>query len=276
IIFIDCATMLNYSSELNKQNTQVPRVLDSNILKPLNKGNIYISKTSPRSVLDAYLSQFKRDFSLFLKSRTEEMVVDGHMVLSFMGRLSADPSSEESCMRWERLSQVLVEEKTDSFNAPYYAPSAQEVRSVVEEVSFTINCLEAFELDWDGGGQQAAKTIRAVIESVLEVHFGREIMDELFKRYAQEVGDYFSRTSAKYIDLWRVECGSGGGYLWWWSVEAMVSAGSLWWCCSVEAAVVFSLRRRGVVVAVVGGGCYDSHLVASGYKRCAANCQNVD
>ncbi|CAA3029295.1 jasmonate O-methyltransferase-like [Olea europaea subsp. europaea] len=212
--------------------SQVPRLLDSNILKPLNKGNIYISKTSPGSVLDAYLSQFKRDFSVFLKSRSEEMVVDGHMVLSFMGRVSTDPSSEESCMQWELLAQALMsmaleglieEEKIDSFNAPYYAPSAQEVRSVVEEEgSFTINCLEAFEIEWDGGapsnnnfqkhidkiekdnfsrGQQVAKTIRAVVESMLEVHFGRKIIDELFKRYAQVVGDYFSRTSAKNIDL---------------------------------------------------------------------------
>ncbi|CAA2975347.1 jasmonate O-methyltransferase-like [Olea europaea var. sylvestris] len=212
--------------------SQVPRVLYANILKPLNKGKIYISNSSPRSVLDAYLSQFKRDFSLFMKSRSEEMVVDGHMVLSFMGRLSSDPSSEESCMQWELLAQALMsmaleglieEEKIDSFNAPYYAPSIQEVRSVVEEEgSFTINCLEAFEIEWDGDapsnnnfqkytdkigknnfsrGLQVAKTIRAVVESMLEVHFGREIMDELFKRYAELVGDYFSRTRAKYIDL---------------------------------------------------------------------------
>ncbi|CAA3029298.1 jasmonate O-methyltransferase-like [Olea europaea subsp. europaea] len=190
--------------------SQVPRVLDSNILKPLNKGKIYISKSSPRSVLDAYLSQFKRDFTLFLKSRSEEMVVDGHMVLSFIGRVSADPASGESCMQWELLAQALMsmalegiieEEKIDSFNAPSYAPSAQEVRSVVEEEgSFTINCLEAIEIEWDGG-QQAVKTIRAVAESMLEVHFGKEIMDELFKRYAELVGDYISKTRAKFFYL---------------------------------------------------------------------------
>ncbi|KAL2538311.1 Jasmonate O-methyltransferase [Forsythia ovata] len=212
--------------------SQVPCALDSSILKPLNKGKIYISKSSLSSVHDAYLSQFKRDFSLFLKCRSKEIVVGGHLVLSFMGRVSADPSSEESCMQWELLAQALMsmvleglveEEKVDSFNAPYYAPSAEEVRSTIEEEdSFTINRLEAFEIDWDGGapsnnnfqnkinkiekynlsrGQQVAKTIRAVVESMLEIHFGREIMDELFKRYAELVDDYFSTTRAKYIDL---------------------------------------------------------------------------
>ncbi|CAI9786521.1 unnamed protein product [Fraxinus pennsylvanica] len=113
-----------------------------------------------------------------------EMVVGGHMVLSFMGRVSADPSSEESCMQWELLAQALM------------SMALEEVRSEVEEEgSFTINCLEAFEIEWDGGapsnnnfqkynnkienynlsrGQQVAKTIRAVVESMLEVHFGTE------------------------------------------------------------------------------------------------------
>ncbi|KAL2513004.1 Jasmonate O-methyltransferase [Abeliophyllum distichum] len=212
--------------------SQVPPALDSSIFKPLNKGKIYVSKSSPSSVLDAYLSQFKRDFSLFLKCRSEEMVVGGHLVLSFMGRVSADPSSEESCMQWELLARALMSmvleglvegEKVDSFNAPYYAPSTEEVRSTIEEEgSFNINRLEAFEIDWDGGvqsnnnfqnkinkienynlsrGQQVAKTIRAVVESMLEIHFGREIMDELFKKYAELVDDYFSTTGAKYIDL---------------------------------------------------------------------------
>lgn len=117
---------------------------------------------------------------------------------------------------------LVQEEKIDSFNAPYYAPSAEEVRNVIEEEgSFIVNHLEAFEIGWDGGftndnafgkhdyeleeelsrGQQVAKTIRAVVESMLESHFGREIMDELFQRYGELVDDYFSKTRAKHINL---------------------------------------------------------------------------
>jgi len=54
--------------------------------EPLNKGNIYISRTSPPSVYEAYFKQFERDFKYFLKSRFEELTSDGMMALTFVGR----------------------------------------------------------------------------------------------------------------------------------------------------------------------------------------------
>ncbi|KAI3464924.1 hypothetical protein Pfo_021587 [Paulownia fortunei] len=210
--------------------SQVPPTLDMKAGIHLNKGKIYISKTSPACVVKAYLSQFQKDFFVFLRSRAEEMVAGGRMVLSFMGRSSPDASAEVGSHQWELLAQALMslaseglvkEERIDSFNAPYYAPSAEEVRSVIEEEdSFIINHLEAFEVGWDEGsttsnacvkydyeleklsrGQQVAKNIRAVVESMLESHFGREIMDELFRRYGELVDVYFSKTRAKHINL---------------------------------------------------------------------------
>lgn len=74
----------------------------------MNKGKIYISKTSPSSVLEAYSQQFKENFSLFLKSRSEELVPGGRMVLSFMGRRSVDPTTDESCYQWELLAKALM------------------------------------------------------------------------------------------------------------------------------------------------------------------------
>ncbi|KAI3460340.1 hypothetical protein Pfo_017003 [Paulownia fortunei] len=206
--------------------SQVPPALDKNTGKHLNKGKIYISKTSPDCVLKAYLFQFQKDFFDFLRSRADETVAGGGMLLSFMGRSSPDASAEVGCHQWELLAQALMsmvpqglveEEEIDSLNAPYYAPSGEEVRKVIqEEGSFLINHLEAFEIDWDVGnardkhdyelqklsrGQQVAKTIRAVVEPMLEYHFGRGIMDELFTRYGKLVDDYFSKTRAKNINL---------------------------------------------------------------------------
>ena len=74
----------------------------------LNKGKIYLSKSSPQYVLDAYSVQFQEDFSLFLRSRAEEMVGGGRMVLSFMGRTSSDPTTPESCHQWELLATALM------------------------------------------------------------------------------------------------------------------------------------------------------------------------
>ncbi|KAK6130988.1 hypothetical protein DH2020_035269 [Rehmannia glutinosa] len=207
--------------------SQVPPVLDKNSGKHLNKGKIYISKTSPDCVLKAYLYQFQKDFFDFMRSRADEMVAGGGMLLSFMGRSSSDASAEVGCHQWELLAQALMsmvpeglvqEEEIDSLNAPYYAPSSEEVRNIIqEEGSFLINHLEAFEISWEGGnacdkhdyddlqklsrGQQVAKTIRAVVEPMLVSHFGREIMDELFTRFGNLVDVYFSNTKAKHINL---------------------------------------------------------------------------
>lgn len=113
--------------------------------------------------------------------------------------------------------QGLVKEaKIDSFNAPYYAPCPEELKIAVEnEGSFTINRIEAFEIEWDASvssnssdekillsrGQQVAKTIRAVVESMVENHFGSEIVDDLFSVYSDLVDDYIYKKRAVYVNL---------------------------------------------------------------------------
>ncbi|MBA0703094.1 hypothetical protein Goari_022857 [Gossypium aridum] len=81
--------------------SQVPQGLES------NKRNIYMASTSPPDVLKAYYVQFQKDFSLFLKCRSEELVDGGRMVLTLIGRRSDDPSSKECCYFWELLAMAL-------------------------------------------------------------------------------------------------------------------------------------------------------------------------
>lgn len=193
-----------------------------------NMGKIYISKTSPKSAHKAYALQFQTDFWVFLRSRSEELVPGGRMVLSFLGRRSLDPTTEESCYQWELLAQALMsmakegiieEEKIDAFNAPYYAASSEELKMVIEkEGSFSIDRLEISPIDWEGGsiseesydlvirskpealasGRRVSNTIRAVVEPMLEPTFGENVMDELFERYAKIVGEYFYVSSPRY------------------------------------------------------------------------------
>ncbi|KAK7280683.1 hypothetical protein RJT34_25750 [Clitoria ternatea] len=195
--------------------SQVPEGLGGG----LNKGKIYISKSSPKCVVDAYSEQFRSDFSVFLKSRSQEMLPWGRMVLSLMGRDSMDPTTPNCCYQWELLARALItmaseglveEEKVDSFDAPYYAPCLEEVKSEIEkEGSFMVDGEEAYEIDWDDGmemqsltsGERVARTIRAVVESMLESHFGCHIMDELFRRYAHLVDQHLAISRTKYINL---------------------------------------------------------------------------
>ncbi|KAH7682781.1 Benzoate O-methyltransferase protein [Dioscorea alata] len=211
--------------------SQVPLELQHGENVKINKGNIYISETSPPCVLDAYAKQFQRDFSMFLKCRAEEIVKGGCMVLTLMSRSNANSSSMENCHQWELLAQalrdmaskgVVEKEKIDSFNAPYYAPSPEEVKRAIEtEGSFSINSLKSFEASWDAVKEHndmvkeneciavkirttaklMTKCIRACIESMFVSHFGEEIIDELFVRYNSLLEGYFSKNKVKLTNI---------------------------------------------------------------------------
>lgn len=87
---------------------QVPPGLGTNARTTLNKGKLYISSTSPSEVINKYMSQFQKDFFLFLQSRSPEMVAGGRMLLSLMGRSSIDPTAEDGCYyQWELLALAL-------------------------------------------------------------------------------------------------------------------------------------------------------------------------
>lgn len=81
---------------------QVPEKLEN-----YNKGNIYISKASPPGVYEAYFNQYKADFSKFLRLRFEEVSPNGQMVLTFAGRSTADPSSNDCSCKWKLLAKSL-------------------------------------------------------------------------------------------------------------------------------------------------------------------------
>ncbi|XP_010496386.1 PREDICTED: salicylate/benzoate carboxyl methyltransferase-like [Camelina sativa] len=184
--------------------SKVPEKLEN------NEGNVYITNSSPKSVYKAYLNQFQNDFTLFLRLRSEEIVSNGHMVLTFIGRNTLnDPLYRDCCHFWTLLSKSLCDlvfeglvskSKLDTFNMPFYDPNVHELKEVIRnEGSFEINELEAhrFELghsncdyyEEDGyeAGRNEANCIRVVTEPMLAAHFGEDIIDTLFDKYAHHV-----------------------------------------------------------------------------------------
>ncbi|KAL5058870.1 hypothetical protein RYX36_030474 [Vicia faba] len=174
--------------------------------EPLNKGNIYIFKTSPPFVYEAYLKQFEKDFNYFLKSRFKELALDGMMVLTFMGRESTNkiisPQGVFGLVLNEMVQEGLVEEnKLDMFNFPTYHPTEDEVRRIIKtEGSFTLQMIKSFKMGWDANlhkdngnyvvdrkmrGEFISKSHRAVFEPLLISRFGENIMDTLFSRFAK-------------------------------------------------------------------------------------------
>nr|GMD74767.1 salicylate carboxymethyltransferase-like [Ipomoea batatas] len=178
--------------------SQIPKGLEE------NKGNICIAASSPPSVIEAYYEQFERDFSTFIKCRSEELVMGGRMILYFLGRKSEshNPSHDDvlniqtvlaKCLK-DLVTKGLVEdERLNSFNLPFYAPSLKEVKMVVEkEGSFSINVLEGFTLDFSESvkdGKAISNTVRAVVESLVVSHFGRGIIDQIFNKYEEMIGE---------------------------------------------------------------------------------------
>ena len=68
-----------------------------------------MGKTSPHNVFEAYLEQFQSDFSLFLCSRADEIIPEGQMILTFIGRNISDPTSRNCCVIWELLAKCLLQ-----------------------------------------------------------------------------------------------------------------------------------------------------------------------
>ncbi|KAH7560663.1 hypothetical protein JRO89_XS10G0065400 [Xanthoceras sorbifolium] len=150
-----------------------------------NKKNIYIAKSSPPSVYKAYLEQFQRDFSSFLSLRSEEIIVGGRMILTFIGRNIPDPSSKDCCYIWELLTKSFLELVDEVNWDPSDDPSNKE---------FVFNKYRS--------GKNVANCIRAVTEPMLlACHFGKSIIDTLFNRYANHVAQHLAVEKTKHINI---------------------------------------------------------------------------
>nr|XP_043620281.1 probable jasmonic acid carboxyl methyltransferase 2 [Erigeron canadensis] len=183
--------------------SQVPQGLEN------NKLHIYMSKTSPSNVFNAYRMQYHEDFTEFLRMRSQEVISGGRIVITIPGRSIIDPTSDDCCIIWELLARSLVdmvkegliqESDINSFNIPYYTPFEDEVRDVIqEEGSFVLGSLNSFALNWEPynttnpiRGKKTAKLIRAVIEPMMAAHFGNSAMDMVFNKYEKHLTDHLA------------------------------------------------------------------------------------
>ncbi|KAM0024742.1 putative salicylate carboxymethyltransferase [Helianthus debilis subsp. tardiflorus] len=181
-----------------------------------NKQNIYIAKTSPLDVLQAYGKQFQTDFTKFLQLRSKEIVHDGRMVIVFQSRSSLVPTNDECSTLWELLTMSLLEilkeglvreSDINSFNLPFYFPHGDELMRIIEEDgSFSLDDMDIFEVDWDqhdiesnNRGKKTTKSIRAVTEPLFASHFGNSIIDMLFKKFEKNLADHLATKKTRHL-----------------------------------------------------------------------------
>ncbi|XP_059644469.1 probable methyltransferase TCM_000336 [Cornus florida] len=194
--------------------SKVPPALYDNKGKSINKGNVYISESSPPQVGEAYFRQFQEDFSMFLRSRSKELISGGKMVPILLGRLDSNHVDRGNAFFWELLSQSFANlvsqgeierEKLHSYDVHFFAPCKDELEDEVKrEGSFEMDQLEMFEYEKDVGdsmsyGMAVAMTVRAIQESMICHHFGQGIVDSLFKIYGRLVDEEMAKEEIRPI-----------------------------------------------------------------------------
>ncbi len=176
--------------------SQIPSGLEDRSSPAWNGGHIYISSDE---VGAAYLGQFRKDFSAFLRARAEEIVPGGCMFLGLPGRVSTDIKGPGTFTviadHFGAALEVLVgehvisEEKRDTFNLPMFSPNAEELESIVNmeesfEIAGGVNVQGGFHLeDLDGEEMYArviAKFYRPVFENIVRAHLGSDDLTDHF------------------------------------------------------------------------------------------------
>ncbi|XP_054786729.1 jasmonate O-methyltransferase-like isoform X1 [Prosopis cineraria] len=191
--------------------SQVPKSWSEAKMSDDDKENIYVMSMSPAS----YGEQFKQDFKLFLRSRSNELVPEGGMLLTFMGRFDTSenisvPGLIRTTLK-DMVSENLIEGASlEHFSVPNYFATADEVREIIEEEgSLNVERLESIITNWDGSSldeeenkrfkndNERAEFIirnkRSVFEPLLKAHFGEGIMDELFLRFKNKVVQFLPK-----------------------------------------------------------------------------------
>ncbi|KAL1567908.1 gibberellin A4 carboxyl methyltransferase [Salvia divinorum] len=197
-LFPDHSLHFVYSTNSLHWLSAVPRGIYDEEGRSMNGKSVYISERSPPAVRRAYLQQFQEDLSLFLKSRSRELIRGGRMLLVLLGRTASDHAHCANSFLWELLYQSLAhlvaqgeveEEKLERYDVHFYAPLKEELEDEVrKEGSFRTEMVEMFEMeraDVSGSyGTAVAKAVRCIQESMLAHHFGEGILDKLFHHYA--------------------------------------------------------------------------------------------
>ncbi|CAN6358235.1 unnamed protein product [Urochloa humidicola] len=184
--------------------SQAPEDLVKNGI-PMYHANEKLWQKMRPVVLDSYARQFRKDFTLFLVSRAQEMVPGGRMVLSLKLMTHAPNPSNEFTQMWELVARILAEmasrgvldeEKLKTFYIPLYAPYEEQVKEIIEELgSFSITSRLQVHDSMIGvnkdlvNPKMMAYGIRACFEPIIVDHFGSsgEIVDEFVRMVEQHM-----------------------------------------------------------------------------------------
>ncbi|KAJ6951551.1 loganic acid O-methyltransferase [Populus alba] len=188
--------------------SKVPEELLDKSSPSWNRGRIHYIN-APDEVVNAYATQYAKGIEIFLDARAKEMVPGGMAVMIFPANPTGIPYSqtftgamfellESSILDLAREGKIS-EAQVDSFNLPMYVPSLEEMMELVQKNGcFDIEKMELTSpgvlhesmTNTSSMGKAIVMHVRAGMERMLIQHFGSEIIDELFNRYARKFEEF--------------------------------------------------------------------------------------
>ncbi|KAG7611064.1 S-adenosyl-L-methionine-dependent methyltransferase [Arabidopsis suecica] len=185
----------------------------------LNKSYIQCNNLV-NEVTEAYRVQFKKDMGNFLGARAEELVSGGLMILS--GQCL--PDGVPKALTWQGVvidmigdclmdmakQGITTKEKIELFSLPIYIPHISEFKAEIERnENFSIETMEKISHPMDYkplSNDFITSMFRAILNTIIEEHFGDGVVNELFDRFAKKLNKYpidFKRCK-KYVNYFIV------------------------------------------------------------------------
>lgn len=175
-----------------------PELSDINSLVR-NEGRIHYLN-APIQVGDAYAAQYSKDMETFLRARAQELAPGGLMALIIPGRADGTLPTQsgvgdffhplQSCLVDMVNEGIISKAKLDSFNLPLYRPSQEELHMLIKKAGcFDTVILKNLKQELSKKVMLALIAIacRVGFEGMIKIHFGSEIIEELFDRCAKKV-----------------------------------------------------------------------------------------
>ncbi|KAJ1267722.1 hypothetical protein BS78_07G079300 [Paspalum vaginatum] len=188
--------------------SEAPEDLKSNRI-PLHDKDEGLRQARRNMVIQAYRQQFRKDFTLFLNLRAQELVPGGRMVVSMVGVRGYH------CMAplWDIVTSplndmasrgVISREMLDCFYVPMHGPSDLELQEIIEdEGSFMLNKMQVHEVEKSlAAPNMGARAMRAVFEPMIVHHFGPadDVMNEFVRTLEQHLTPGSPQHAALHLD----------------------------------------------------------------------------
>uniref|UniRef100_A0A7N0UAT4 S-adenosylmethionine-dependent methyltransferase At5g38100 n=1 Tax=Kalanchoe fedtschenkoi TaxID=63787 RepID=A0A7N0UAT4_KALFE len=182
--------------------SRIPKEVTDETSPAWNKGSIHYDNGARKKVFEAYEAQFAKDMEVFLQKRAEEIVNGGLMALlvaaapdimsDSVTTLATEFQVLGSCLVDMAKQGIISEEKVDTFNLPLYYTRPKELKELIlRNGSFSIERMEILNNKKEHvtmpNVERRTLFLRACFEGLFGQHFGYNIVDELFDRYAKKV-----------------------------------------------------------------------------------------